>query len=82
MNSMTMDWLEEQAQQEKKQISLNDLRINLDELQEARITPTCIVDNYLFADVSVLTAPGGTGKTTIVLHEMINIALGQGGSWS
>lgn len=42
----------------------------------ARSSPDCIVENYLFADVGVLFAPGGVGKTTLVLYESICIALG------
>lgn len=33
--------------------------------------------NYLYADVATLSAPGGTGKTTLVLYELICIALGR-----
>lgn len=42
----------------------------------ARATPDCIVENYLYADVALLNAPGGTGKTTLILKESIHIALG------
>jgi regulatory protein RepA len=46
------------------------------EWSSARLTPDCIVENYLFADVAVMVAPGGTGKTTLLLYEAIHIALG------
>jgi RecA-family ATPase len=46
------------------------------ELAGARWTPDCIVENYLYADVGVIVAPGGTGKTTLLLYEKIHIALG------
>ena len=42
----------------------------------SRISPDVIVDNYLFADVGILIAPGGVGKTTLVIYEAICIALG------
>jgi regulatory protein RepA len=42
----------------------------------ARLAPDWIVENYLFADVAVMVAPGGTGKTTLLLYEAIHIALG------
>jgi RecA-family ATPase len=45
------------------------------ELAVARLTPPCIVKNYLFCDVGVMVAPGGTGKTTLILYEMACIAL-------
>jgi len=47
------------------------------EWNEARPTPDCIVADYLFADVAVLVAPGGTGKTTMVLYEAVLIVLGR-----
>ena len=42
----------------------------------ARSAPDCIVESYLYADVGVLFAPGGVGKTTLVLYESVCIALG------
>jgi len=53
----------------------HDLRISEDELSNARTAPTCIVESYLYADVATISAPGGTGKTTLTLYEMICIAL-------
>ncbi len=47
-----------------------------DEWKNARSTPTCIVQDYLFADVAVFIAPGGMGKTTLKLFEAIHIVLG------
>lgn len=47
------------------------------ELSEASLTPKCIVDAYLYADLAQLVAPGGTGKTTIFLYEAVRIALGR-----
>ena len=32
------------------------------EWSEARATPDCIVEDYLYADVAVFIAPGGMGK--------------------
>lgn len=47
-----------------------------DEWTRARLAPRCIVENYLFADVAALIAPGSTGKTTMTLYEAACIALG------
>lgn len=47
------------------------------ELLAARLAPRCIVENYLYADVAALVAPGGTGKTTATLYEAACIALGR-----
>jgi len=52
------------------------LPISEEEWLEARSAPRCIVENYFYADVGVFIAPGGTGKTTLVLFEAIHIALG------
>lgn len=51
--------------------------ISADEWMQSRATPDCIVENYLFADVGVLIAPGGVGKTTLMLFESVHIALGR-----
>ncbi len=50
--------------------------ISSDEWSTARLSPDCIVENYLFADVALLIAPGGVGKTTLILYEAICITLG------
>jgi RecA-family ATPase len=46
------------------------------ELDAARLAPRCIVRHCLYADVAALVAPGGTGKTTLLIHEAVHIALG------
>lgn len=43
----------------------------------ARSTPTCVVEHMLFADVATLVAPGGMGKTTLILFKAVHIALGR-----
>ncbi len=50
--------------------------ISTSEWDSARLTPDCIVANYLYADVAILIAPGGTGKTTLLLFEAVHIVLG------
>lgn len=47
------------------------------ELQVANLHPKCIVENYLYADLALMAAAGGTGKTTLLIYEAICIALGQ-----
>lgn len=54
-----------------------ELAISAAELQAASLAPRCLVENYLYADVGVVCAPGGVGKTTMLLHEGICIALGR-----
>ncbi len=46
------------------------------EWEYSRLHPDSIVDNYLYADVGILIAPGGVGKTTLVIYEAICVSLG------
>jgi hypothetical protein len=46
------------------------------ELNAAHATPDCIVGSLIFADVGVLIAPGGVGKTTLLTHAAPRIVLG------
>lgn len=48
-----------------------------EERRMARTHPRCIVHHYLYADLALLSAPGGTGKTTLILWECIHIVLGR-----
>jgi RecA-family ATPase len=48
-----------------------------DDLNAARLHPTCIVENHLYVDLGVINAAGGTGKTTLQLYEAIHIAIGR-----
>ena len=49
---------------------------NLESIAAARLSPKCIVENMLFADLALTNAEGGVGKTTTMLYEAIHIALG------
>lgn len=53
------------------------LEIGEDQWNAACTAPRCIVEDYLYADVAVKAAPGGAGKTTLELFEMIHITLGR-----
>lgn len=52
-------------------------RFELAELESARLSPKCIVDKYLYADLALVAAAGGTGKTTTLIYEAVCIALGR-----
>lgn len=65
------------AKRSSRPPAMTALTIKADELFAAHLTPRCIVHDYLFADVATLAAPGGTGKTTLVVYEIICIALGR-----
>lgn len=47
------------------------------EMIQARLHPKCIVENYLYADLALMCAAGGTGKTTLLLYEAVCIATGR-----
>ena len=55
---------------------LADLVPDSTEIAAASLRPTVIVEDYLFADVAQMVAPGSTGKTTALIHESACIALG------
>ncbi len=57
--------------------SREKLKISPEELANARLAPKCFVENYFYADVATRIAPGGVGKTTIILYEAICLALGR-----
>ena len=52
------------------------LVITEEELSRAELTPKCIVESHLYADLAQRVAPGGTGKTTLTLWEAVHIVLG------
>ena len=52
------------------------LQVDLDYINSAKLTPKCFIEEHTYADVAVISAPGGTGKTTIILREAISLALG------
>lgn len=53
----------------------SELKLTEEELNGARLTPTCIVRDLIYADVAAFPGPGGTGKTTLKLYEHVCIAL-------
>lgn len=46
------------------------------ELEAATLAPRCIVRGHTYADVAQVVAPGGTGKTTILIREAVHMAVG------
>lgn len=46
-------------------------------IEGARLTPRVIVPGFLFADVRLRLAAGGTGKTTVAIWEAMRLALGR-----
>ena len=48
-----------------------------DEWATSKATRPCIVDNWVYEDVGHLAAPGGVGKTTLLLFQAIHVVLGR-----
>ncbi|WP_295450604.1 DnaB-like helicase N-terminal domain-containing protein [uncultured Thiodictyon sp.] len=48
-----------------------------EELSAACLTPRCVVSEHTYADVAQVVGPGSTGKTTIMIHEAVHIAIGR-----
>lgn len=67
----------EKAQAAKVNILPPFLPITKDKLSGAKLTPQIIVPHYLYADVRMRVAAGGTGKTTLALYEAMQLALGR-----
>jgi len=51
--------------------------ITKEEWYSARSSPPPIVEQWFYEDVGVFVAPGGTGKTTLLLFQVIHIVLGR-----
>ena len=47
------------------------------EWEDARLSPDTIIENLIYADVGLLIAPGGSGKTTLQLYLAIHLVLGR-----
>lgn len=52
-----------------------DGAITEDEWRSARASQRAIVDQWFYEDVGCFIAPGGTGKTTLLLFQVIHIVL-------
>lgn len=48
-----------------------------EEAASAKLHPRMLVENYLYADLRNIVAAGGVGKTTLLLYEAMNGALGR-----
>ena len=55
---------------------LKEMVMTREYVENAEMMPRCIVENYLYADLAQLVAPGGVGKTTMLLYESVCISLG------
>jgi RecA-family ATPase len=70
----------ERGQRRKFPLAPADLRtfaVSQSEMRSARLSPRCVVENYLFADVALLCGGGSSGKTSLLLWECLHVALGR-----
>ncbi|MFT7660034.1 MAG: RecA-family ATPase [Gammaproteobacteria bacterium] len=74
MKTNLMDLAEKRSMRSPYYFNLEP--ITHSEANSAKLSPDCIVENYMFSDVAQLIAAGGVGKTTIALYEMVHIVLG------
>lgn len=69
------------AEMEERYERVNPLKldgpISEGEWWEARSTQPSVVDQWFYEDVGCFIAPGGTGKTTLLLFQVIHIVLGR-----
>lgn len=50
--------------------------ITEEEWSSSRSSPRPVIDQWLYEDVGCFIAPGGTGKTTLLLYQVIHLVLG------
>lgn len=66
---------------ERRHDRINPLKldgpISASEWKHARASQPPIVDRWFYEDVGCFIAPGGTGKTTLLLFQIIHIVLGR-----
>lgn len=53
------------------------LTATAEERENARLAPRCIVEALLFDDVALLSAAGGSGKTSLALFEAVHVITGR-----
>jgi regulatory protein RepA len=70
-------FLNELAEFSERASPLNlDGPISEGEWQNARVSQPPVIDRWFYEDVGCFIAPGGTGKTTLLLFQVIHIVLG------
>ncbi|WVN41774.1 bifunctional DNA primase/polymerase [beta proteobacterium MWH-UniP1] len=52
-------------------------KLTAEEVAAAKPHPRMLIEKYLYADLRNLIAPGGVGKTTLLLYEAVMAALGK-----
>lgn len=75
--SSFLDEVERRAQQAQAELFKLGTPISADEWWSARVAQPAVVENWFHEDVGVFVAPGGTGKTTLLLFQVIHIVLGR-----
>lgn len=75
--SAFVEEVERQAQHAQAELFKLGSPISTDEWWNARVAQPAVVEDWFHEDVGVFVAPGGTGKTTLLLFQVIHIVLGR-----
>lgn len=75
--SSFLDEVERRAQRAQTELFKLGAAISTEEWWHARVAQPAIVEDWFHEDVGVFVAPGGTGKTTLLLFQVIHIVLGR-----
>ncbi|MDO4709995.1 MAG: AAA family ATPase [Pseudomonadota bacterium] len=75
--SSFLDEIERRAQRAQSELFKLGTPISTEEWWNARAAQPAIVEDWFHEDVGVFVAPGGTGKTTLLLFQVIHIVLGR-----
>ncbi|MDU7588166.1 MAG: AAA family ATPase [Acidovorax sp.] len=75
--SAFVEEVERQAQHAQAELFKLGSPISTDEWWRARVAQPAVVEDWFHEDVGVFVAPGGTGKTTLLLFQVIHIVLGR-----
>lgn len=75
--SSFLDEVERRAQRAQAELFKLGAAISTEEWWHARVAQPAIVEDWFHEDVGVFVAPGGTGKTTLLLFQVIHIVLGR-----
>jgi len=75
--SAFVEEVERQAQHAQAELFKLGSPISNEEWWHARVAQPAVVEDWFHEDVGVFVAPGGTGKTTLLLFQVIHIVLGR-----
>lgn len=69
-------WIAQQAAIKRADPFRNPIPAELAAMKTAQLGRPCVVENMYYRDVGHIVAPGGVGKTTLLLYHAIQIVIG------